>query len=165
MFRKTTLVLVFVFLAALALAAAAAASDVQRVDDLTHLYAPAATVVCDTQVPRDYIGRTITATGAIDLNPFVCLGVFLYGADARYLRWFHHANPGIDVDRAIGVGILVTLHEAQHAAGVWSETTAECLALRYAQPLLAAPRYARAWQEAVRFDSGMPAVYHDGTAC
>lgn len=141
--------------AALILPATAVASDVGRADQLTHLYAPAATVTC--QKTADW-GRTFMDTSRVELDPAVCLGALLYDASPAFVRAFRFSNPGWNVDRLIGVGVLVVLHEAQHAAGVLSESDAECRALDAAHTLLTP----KAWQEAVRFDLSLPAVYHGG---
>lgn len=141
---------------ALAAPAAAAASDVASADALTHLYAPGAAVSCKPLTA--VYGQTWMDTEQVELAPAICLGALLYGADAKFVRAFRYANAGWNVDRLIGVGVLVVLHEAQHAAGVWSEAEAECRALAAARPLLAA----KAWQEAVRFDATLPAAYHGG---
>jgi hypothetical protein len=138
-------------------------ADVPLVDQLTHQYAPAAQVTCDPQIdPADY-GLTFIPGGPIELAPAVCLGAFFYTQTPDWLYWFQYLHPDIDVEWDIAIGVVVTLHEAQHAAGYLPEWQAQCRAMRYAKPLLAGDP--AAWSYALEYNAELPPAYHSTEAC
>lgn len=154
------LVVLLLALAALIRVAAAHASDIARADQLVHRYAPAAVVRCDGALDRRYYAITGRQARDVTLGPVVCTGLFLYDATPAYRALFAYANPAVNVNYAIGVGVLVALHEAQHAAGTDSEAQAECAAMRDAPALLDPDQLVYAQ----RYDASLPAGYH-GASC
>jgi hypothetical protein len=124
------------------------------------------TVTCDPAIPAADFGLTTFPVGSmptVQLAPTICLGDFLFDAPAGYLAQVRYLNPTLNVDWTIGVGVLVTVHEAQHAHGWYSETQAECRAMQIVSKLLAGRPGPLAMAEL--YDSRLPAAYHDGSTC
>lgn len=152
-----TLAFAVVFL--LAWASPARGSDIIAADQLVHRYAPAAHVVCSPALGTAYFGLTDRNTRDVQLGVVPCIGLFLLHADAGYVAAFRTLNPHVNVQYAIAVGVVVAIHEAQHAAGVDSEAAAQCVAMRDAPALLTVEQQ----QLARYYDGLLPGAYHGAT--
>lgn len=100
----------------------------------------------------------------IHLRGDVCLGVLYAGADGWTRAGLAYSNPGAIWVEGVGRGMLVALHEAEHAA---LQSFDECLVEKVALaklPVLLKRFMPRQWREALvfarQYDDGLPSSYH-----
>jgi hypothetical protein len=133
--------------------------------------APAGTQVSCGSVPRGEVGWAWwnVSPPRIILGPVSC-GALLYAGATDQERAEIRTLNGLsvlDASETEGVGLLVALHEASHAAGLHDETAAECAAVRLLPVLLdrlGVTGYAlwSALDAARGWDYGLPSVYREG---
>lgn len=127
--------------------------------------APAGTsVTCGVPVPQQQMGWTWwnQSPPVVLLNDDPCMAVVYASATPTERDKIRDLNPGINLDATTVIGLLVLTHELTHASGVTDETAAECNAMKLLpQVLVRAGLPAEDAQYAVRWDSLLPAAYHE----
>lgn len=127
--------------------------------------APANTVVvCNPSLA--FGGEThLGNPSRIELQVWACSSLLIAGASRTERAKIRALNPDVNLDERVGVGLLIVLHEAFHAAlRSGDETLVECHAIASIQTLLRRyglnpsldMEYARA------YDGTLPADYKRG---
>lgn len=144
--------MIAVFVAALALMGAPANTQVQCVPSLEQANGDLG-VTFMSQRPRViYLGQT------------VCGGILLATMSRRERARTEDLNRRLGPDVIEAEGLLVLLHEAAHASGIYSETTAECYAMRMLPRFLLRYGYGELQlRAAYDFDLALPPAYHTHT--
>lgn len=125
--------------------------------------APANTVVvCNPDLPVG--GRTTLSTPPlIQLRATPCAAVLLAAASPAERAAIARLNPGVVIDRIVGAGLAIALHEAFHASlRSGDEALVQCNAMKRLPELLAkyAPDANAAWGWARAYDADLPPEYH-----
>ena len=112
------------------------------------------------------LGRTYFMDRRIELDRNVCGGLLLLSVEPQMRSRIIRMNPQFDSSKWMGIGALVMLHEAYHAAlNSRDEALVECKAMSQvdqflAQHLLGADLVlAQSW--AHTYDAILPASYHE----
>jgi hypothetical protein len=123
---------------------------------------PATPVICTPGLPLggEYTGQ------AILLSPVACMAARLVAASPRgraRLVAVNHLYPDAYL-ATVGIGLLIVLHESEHATGVYDETTTECRAFvllpQFLRRYLTVGQERRAYAHAAAYDGSMGAAYH-----
>lgn len=127
--------------------------------------APANTVVvCNPALP--FGGQThLGSPTRIELQVWACSSLMIAGASRTERTKIRALNPDVNLDERLGVGLLIVLHEAFHAAlRSGDETLVECRAMANIQALLR--RYginpSLDFEYARAYDATLPAEYKRG---
>lgn len=101
----------------------------------------------------------------IELQVVACSALMIAGASPAERAKIRKLNPDVNLDERVGVGLLIVLHEAFHAAlRSGDETLVECRAMANIQTLLR--RYglnpSLDFEYARAYDATLPADYKRG---
>lgn len=120
-------------------------------------------VVCEPSLPVGGITYYTLSPPSIQLSPIACAAILLAAASASERVAIARLNPTANIDRILGIGLLIDLHEAEHAAlRSGDETLVQCAALAKLPTLLARltphPDASARW--AATSDATLPPEYH-----